>query len=71
MKLRVSAAAKAIKSVLLDESGQAMTEYISMTMLGVLGTFAALSAAPFVWMVFKGLQIYVDFYLYSLNIAVG
>ena len=59
------------KPILLDESGQAMTEYASITVLFILGTIAS----PMTWVVTKnlfiGLQNYIDFYYYCLNLAIG
>ncbi|MGC4121587.1 MAG: hypothetical protein QM765_44820 [Myxococcales bacterium] len=61
----------ALRAHLLDESGQAMTEYASITMLFILASIAS----PMTWVItkklFLALQIYIDFYYYCLNLAVG
>jgi Flp pilus assembly pilin Flp len=62
---------RALRAHFLDESGQAMTEYASITMLFILGSIAS----PATWIITKklfiALQTYVDFYYYCLNLAVG
>ncbi len=62
---------RALGAPLLDESGQAMTEYASITVLFLLASIAT----PVTWTVtqklFVGLQTYIDFYYYCLNLAVG
>jgi len=63
--------AGALKRLLLDESGQAMTEYVGVSTLLLFGSMAAGAAYPFSKLVFQALQGYVNFYFYCLNIAVG
>lgn len=71
MKQRAAHFAQALRRFVQDESGQAMTEYISITTLMLFGSMAAGAAWPFSKVVFQALQAYINFFYYSLNIAVG
>lgn len=63
MKLRTHRAAAA--------RGQAMTEYISITAVMLLGVMAAFVGWPFTQQLFDALQTYIDLYFYALNLAIG
>ena len=51
--------------------GQAATEYIGLTTILLLGSLAAFGGWPWTRLIFQALQTYIDFYLYSLNLALG
>jgi hypothetical protein len=51
--------------------GQAMTEYISIVTVLLLGSLAAFLGWPFTSALFAALQGYIDLYFYALNIAIG
>jgi hypothetical protein len=51
--------------------GQAMTEYISISAVMLLGTLAAFAGWPFTRLFFEALQKYIDLYFYALNVAIG
>lgn len=70
-RLREVISTPAWKKWLLDESGQAATEYVSITTILLFGTLAAGAAWPYSKVVFQALQGYIDFYFYALNLAVG
>ena len=63
MKLRTHRAAMA--------RGQAMTEYISITTVMLLGVVGAFVGWPFTEQLFNALQTYIDLYFYALNLAIG
>jgi hypothetical protein len=63
MRLRTRRAATA--------RGQAMTEYISITTVLLLGGLAAFIGWPFTQQLFNALQTYIDLYFYALNLAIG
>jgi Flp pilus assembly pilin Flp len=71
MKRKALALFQALKSFWADESGQGMTEYASISTILILGSIAGATALPFVRQLFTGLQYYIDFYFFCLNIAVG
>jgi len=54
-----------------DESGQGMAEYSSITAVMFLGMLATGLNWPWTQKLFQGLQTYIDFYYYCLNVAVG
>jgi hypothetical protein len=51
--------------------GQAMTEYISITAVMLLGVMAAFVGWPFTQQLFDALQTHIDLYFYALNLAIG
>jgi hypothetical protein len=51
--------------------GQAMTEYVSIVTVMLLGTLAAFVGWPFTRLFFEALQKYIDLYFYALNVAIG
>ena len=61
LRLRPSAAAR----------GQAMTEYISIVTVLLLGGLGAFVGWPFTEALFQALQGYIDLYFYALNLAIG
>jgi hypothetical protein len=63
MKLRTRPAAAA--------RGQAMSEYISIATILMLGALGAFVAWPFTEALFLSLQTYIDLYFYALNLAIG
>lgn len=63
MKLRIRRPAAA--------RGQAMTEYISITVVMLLGVVGAFVGWPFTRQLFDALQTYIDLYFYALNLAIG
>lgn len=63
MTLRIRSAARA--------RGQAMTEYISIVTVLLLGGLGAFVGWPFTEALFQALQGYIDLYFYALNIAIG
>lgn len=64
MKLRTPRRAAAAR-------GQAMTEYISIVTVLLLGSLAAFAGWPFTEALFTALQTYIDLYFYALNLAIG
>ena len=70
MKRQASALVRAVAS-LADESGQATTEYVGITFLLMAAGLAATVNFNVFKAIFGGLQIYVSFYFYALNLAVG
>lgn len=71
MRIALADRARALRRLLRDESGQAMTEYVGVTTLLLFSTIAAGSMFPVAQVVFRGLQFYIDFYFFCLNLAVG
>jgi hypothetical protein len=71
MKRQAIALVRAAGSHLADETGQAMTEYASVSFL-LLASGIAVSVN---WNIFKylfiGMQTYISFYFFALNCAVG
>lgn len=65
------AAAAAVWRALCDESGQAMTEYASITVLMLFTCIAAGASFPFSKALFNALQTYISFYFYALNAPLG
>lgn len=63
MKLRIHRGAAA--------RGQAMTEYISIVTVLLLGSLAAFVGWPFTEALFTSLQVYIDLYFYALNLGIG
>jgi hypothetical protein len=51
--------------------GQAMTEYISIVTLLLLGGLVAFGGWPYTRLFFEALQLYIDLYFYSLNLGIG
>lgn len=51
--------------------GQAMTEYVSIVTVLLLGSMAAFVGWPFTEALFNSLQFYINLYLYALNLAIG
>jgi hypothetical protein len=51
--------------------GQAMTEYISIATVLLLGSVAAFVGWPFTEALFNSLQIYIDLYFDALNLGIG
>lgn len=51
--------------------GQAMTEYISIVTVLLLGSLAAFVGWPFTEALFNALQLYINLYIYALNLAIG
>jgi Flp pilus assembly pilin Flp len=60
-----------LRALVGEESGQAMTEYASITTIMLLGGIGLAGSWPFTMMLFDGLQRYLDLYFYALNLAVG
>jgi hypothetical protein len=62
---------QSLKKRVLDESGQAVTEYVSITTLFMFSTLALGASYPYSKLVIQALQAYINFYFFSLNLAVG
>ncbi len=62
---------KALRALLGDESGQATAEYVSITTIFLMGGLATFAGWPITERLFQGLQSYIDFYFFALNLAVG
>ena len=62
---------RAARARLSDEAGQAMTEYASVSFLLLAGGLAMSGNLSVFKALFVGLQTYVSFYFYALNLAIG
>ncbi len=71
MKRRVLEWVRRGRALLRDQSGQAMTEYASITTILLLSGIAAGATWPYTRQLFGAIQIYIDFYFFCLNLAAG
>ncbi len=71
MKRTAAKYVQALKRLLLDESGQGMAEYASISTILIFGGIAAGAAWPYTSRLIIGLQGYINFYFYCLNLAIG
>lgn len=51
--------------------GQATVEYAATTTILLLGALGLFAGWPFTTQLFRALQLYVDFFFYALDLAVG
>jgi len=71
MKRRLIVLYRLLRGQFLDENGQAVTEYASITFLLLTSAIAAGASWPVWAKLFQYLQVYIDLYFYALNVAVG
>ena len=71
MRARVAKLLERSRGLLGDERGQAMAEYASITGIFIFASVAAGVTWPYTKDMFEGLQAYIDFYFFALNLALG
>lgn len=60
-----------LRRLLRDERGQGMAEYATTTFILSLALIGAGLSGPVTKVLFDGLQLYIDLFFFSLNMAIG